>query len=129
MPACSPDRWRRTAGAVVLALALPGCVTGHLFAAGRRREYAREIDAPIPDGAGTLVRYTAEVTADDGSSRGTVVRTIHLPPGAPPPAPRDLTRTRTEPWVYPLVPLTLACDVILVPTLVLMSPAILVVGD
>lgn len=129
MPASWPDRRRRAAGVVLLALALPGCVTGHLFEAARRREYAREIDAPIHDGAGTLVRYTAEVTADDGSSRGTVVRTIRLPPGAPPPTPRELTRTRTEPWVYPLVPLTLACDVVAVPTLVLMSPAILLFGD
>jgi hypothetical protein len=129
MPACSRERVRRAAAVTALALVLPGCVTGHLAAAARRREYAREIHAVTRDDRGTLVRYTAEVTDDAGASLGMVERTARLPPGTHEPALRALTRLRTAAWVYPLVPLALAADVVVVPTLVLMSPAVLVVGD
>jgi hypothetical protein len=111
-----------------LALLLPGCVTGHLVAAARRREYAREIHAVTRDAGATHVHYTAEVD-DAGGSRGMVARTARLAPDAAEPPLRDLTRLRTEPWVYPLLPLALAADVVVVPTLVLMSPAVLIVGD
>ena len=113
----------------MLALVLPGCLTGHLVAAARRREYAREIQTVSHDERGTVVRYTAEVTDDDGASRGMVERTARVEADAAEPTLRELTRTRTEAWVYPLIPLTLAVDVVLVPTLVLMSPAVLVFGD
>jgi hypothetical protein len=112
-----------------LALLLPGCVTGHLVAAARRREYAREIHAVTRDAGATHVHYTAEVVDDAGGSRGMVARTARLAPDAAEPPLRDLTRLRTEPWVYPLLPLALAADVVVVPTLVLMSPAVLIVGD
>ncbi len=129
MPACSRDRCRRVAAVLALALLLPGCLTGHLVAAARRREYAREIQSVSRGEGGTVIHYTAEVTDDDGASRGTVVRTARLEGDGPAPPLRELTRTRTEAWVYPLIPFALAVDVVLVPTLVLMSPAVLVVGD
>jgi len=114
---------------VALAIALPGCVTGHLFAAGRRREYVREMDAPIDEGGARVLRYTAEVTNDAGASCGTVVRTVRLAPGQAMPTRRDLTRVRTAAWVYPLVPLSLAADGVMVPTLTLLSPVMLIMGD
>ena len=129
MPACSREGLRRAAAVTALAIALPGCVTGHVVAAARRREYAREIHAVTRDAGGTQVRYTAEVMDDAGASRGTVERTACLPPDAAEPTLRDLTRIRSAAWVYPLLPLALAADVVMVPTLVLMSPAVLVVGD
>ena len=49
--------------------------------------------------------------------------------GRPTPALRELTRIRTEPWAYALVPFALAADTVVTPTLILMSPAVLVVGD
>jgi len=99
------------------------------MAAARRREYAREIQAVTRTNGGTVVRYTAEVTNDDGASCGTVERTARLEGDGQGPTLRQLTRTRTEAWVYPLIPLAAAVDVVLIPTLVLMSPAILVFGD
>ena len=129
MPACSRDRCGRVVGVLALALLLPGCFTGHLLAAARRREYAREIQTVTHGQSGTVVRYTAEVTDDDGASRGMVERTARVEGDGPEPTLRQLTRTRTEAWVYPLIPLALAVDVVLIPTLVLMSPAILVFGD
>ena len=39
------------------------------------------------------------------------------------------TRTRTVPWVYALLPLALAADAVVTPVLVLLSPAVLIVGD
>jgi hypothetical protein len=114
---------------VSLAIALPGCVTGHLFAAGRRREYAREMDAPVEEGGARVLRYTAEVTDDAGASCGTVVRTVRLAPDQPIPTRRELTRVRTAAWVYPLVPLSLAADGFMVPTLTVLSPVMLIMGD
>ncbi len=119
----------RAAVVVALAVGLPGCVTGHLLAAGRRREYAREV-GPVESVEGARVlRYTAEVTDDAGASLGTIERAIRLGPADPVPTRRELTRVRTASWVYPLVPLALAADGVLVPTLVFMSPMMLVVGD
>ena len=127
MAACS--RRRGTAAAVACALALSGCVTGHVLQAGRRVEYAREIEAaPAGDGS-TVVEYRAEITADDGTPVGSAVRTRRLACAPDDVRPGDLTRTWMAPWVYPLVPLTLAADAVVVPTLLLMSPAILLVGD
>ena len=40
-----------------------------------------------------------------------------------------LTRVSTTPWVYPLVPLTLAVDAVIDPILLFFAPAVLVVGD
>jgi hypothetical protein len=45
------------------------------------------------------------------------------------PTRRDLTRVRTAAWVYPLVPLSLAADGFLVPTLTILSPVMLIMGD
>jgi hypothetical protein len=127
MRACCPDR--RAVALAALVLLLPGCVSGHLFAAGRRREYAREIQAVTPSGTETLVRYTAEVVDDDGAPVRTVVRTARLDGGRATVEPRELTRIRTEPWVYALLPLALALDAVVTPAVVLMTPAPLLVGD
>jgi hypothetical protein len=40
-----------------------------------------------------------------------------------------LTRRRTEPWVYPLVPVALAIDLVTNPVLLFFAPAVIVVGD
>jgi hypothetical protein len=127
MRACC--RSARTVAAVALALVASGCVTGHVLQAGRRREYAREIHTVTQQGDDTVVAYTAEVVDDDGVPCGTVERTVRLRGAQATPALRELTRTRTEPWAYALVPLALAADTVVTPTLILMSPAVLVVGD
>jgi len=40
-----------------------------------------------------------------------------------------LTRIRTAPWAWPLVPVTLAADAVAVPVLLFFAPAVLVVGE
>ena len=40
-----------------------------------------------------------------------------------------LTRTRTAPWAYPLLPLGLAVDAVTNPVLLFFAPAVIVVGD
>jgi len=81
------------------------------------------------DGGETIVAYTADVVDDDGVPCGTVERTVRLRGAQTAPSLRDLTRTRTAPWAYALVPAALAADAVVTPTLILMSPAVLVVGD
>jgi hypothetical protein len=76
MRAFCPDR--RAAAIAILALWLTGCVSGHLFVAARRREYAREIHAVTPDAGDTRVAFTAEIVDDEGRSLGTVERTLVL---------------------------------------------------
>ena len=125
MPACC----RNVVAAVALALTASGCVTGHVLQAGRRREYAREIVRVTKERGDTVVTYTADVVTDDGVPCGVVERTVRLAGVQEPPPLRVLTRTRTEPWAYALVPMALAADAVVTPTLILMSPAILVVGD
>jgi hypothetical protein len=116
--------------AVVTAVALTsGCVSGHLFAAGRRREYARSIHAVTPTRDGTIVRYTADVTDDDGDVIDTVERTAHLPADVQEVPLRDLTHTWTAPWVYPALPLAIAADALVFPLLTVLAPIVLVVGD
>jgi hypothetical protein len=128
MPACC-RRARRAVAALAIAATASGCVTGHVLQAGRRREYAREIHAVTHDGGDTIVAYTADVVDDDGVPCGTVERTVRLRGAQAAPSLRELTRTRTEPWAYALVPAALAADAVVTPTLILMSPAVLVVGD
>ena len=120
---------RRAVAALAIAVTASGCVTGHVLQAGRRREYAREIRAVTHEGGDTIVAYTADVVNDDGVPCGTVERSVRLHGAPAAPSLRDLTRTRTEPWAYALVPLALAADAVVTPTLILMSPAVLVVGD
>ena len=113
----------------MIAAAASGCVTGHVLQAGRRREYAREIRSVTHENGETVVAYTADVVDDDGVPCGTVDRTVRLHGAQAAPSLRELTRTRTEPWAYALVPAALAADAVVTPTLILMSPAVLVVGD
>lgn len=96
-------RCRKRAGAALalLATVLPGCVTGHLLDAARRRERPLAITAAALDGERLLVRYTADVTGDTGTPHGTVDGAAGLPLAT--------LRTRTTPaadavtpvWVTP----------------------------
>jgi hypothetical protein len=115
--------------AVALAVLASGCVSGHLVAAGRRREYARDLHAVTTTAQGTVVRYTAEVTDDDGHRLDTVERTVRLPPGHGDVAVQDLTRTWTAPVVYPLLPPAIGADVVVFPVLTLLAPIVLIFGD
>jgi hypothetical protein len=122
-----PDR--HAVAVVALALWLPGCVSGHLLAIARRREYAREIHAVTPRDAHTVVAFTAEIVDDEGRPVGTGDRTVCLEGRRDRVEIRELTRVRTAAWFYPMLPVALALDVIVTPAVVLMSPAPLVVGD
>ena len=114
---------------LIIAATASGCVTGHVLQAGRRREYAREIRAVTHEEGDTVVTYTADVVTDDGVACGTVERIARLRGMRDAPSLRELTRTRTEPWAWALVPPALVADAVVTPTLILMSPAVLVVGD
>ena len=120
---------RRAAAALAIAVTVSGCVTGHVLQAARRREYAREIHAVTHEGNDTVVAYTADVVNDDGVPCGTVERTVRLRGTRDAPSLRELTLTRTEPWAWALIPPALAADAVVTPTLILMSPAVLIVGD
>ena len=99
------------------------------MAAARRREYARSIHAVTPTADGTTVRYTADVTNGEGTVLRSVERTARLP-DTPDTVPlRDLTRTWTAPWAYPILPLAIALDTAVFPLLTLMAPIVLVVGE
>jgi hypothetical protein len=189
----------RPAALALLAAVLPGCVTGHLLDAARRRERPVAVTAAAIDGDRLVVRYTAEVQADDGERLGTAdgvaaiplatLRAAESPPadavspswpsswrsgggvpvaieragrgggeatcagptlevleadghdtalvwhdgaGAPPNAPvplAALTRMRTAPWAWPLMPPMLAVDAVLTPVLVFLAPAVMVMGE
>jgi hypothetical protein len=60
----------RAVGIVLLAVTIAGCVTGHLFEAGRRWEQPRAFEAASLDGGRLYVRYVAAVTDDAGVPRG-----------------------------------------------------------
>jgi hypothetical protein len=61
---------RRAAAALTALAVLPGCVTGHLLDAARRRERPLAIDAAVVDGRRLVVAYTAVVTDDLGAPLG-----------------------------------------------------------
>ena len=63
-------RCTRLAAALVCTLCASGCVTGHLFDAGRRWERAVAIDRASLEGDRLLLRYTAAVTTDVGRPIG-----------------------------------------------------------
>ena len=128
MPTCCRSV-RRAAVALAIAVTASGCVTGHVLQAGRRREYAREIRSVTHENGDTVIAYTADVVDDAGLPCGTAERTVRLHGDQQAPSLRELTRTRTEPWAYALVPPALVADAVVTPTLILMSPAVLVVGD
>jgi len=181
----------------LLAAVLPGCVSGHLLDAARRRERPIAVTAAAVDGDRLVVRYTAEVQNDAGDRIGTadgaaaiplatlraaqspaadavspswlspsgsvgaVPVTIERgghggatcagpvlevvtkdgrdtalvwrdPPGAPAYAPvplAALTRSRTAPWAWPLMPPMLAVDAVLTPVLVILAPSVMVLGE
>jgi hypothetical protein len=182
----------------LLAIGLPGCVTGHLLDAARRREHPVAITAAGLEGDRLLVRYTAEVTDDTGDGVGTTEaaaalplsqlrtpaspaadalapdwiaparvargepvvvargtasrgdacagRTLEViekdgrdvalvwrdggatPPWAPVPI-AALTRQRTAPWVWPLMPPAVAVDGVVGPILLFFVPAVMVVSE
>ena len=189
----------RLAALALLSAVLPGCVSGHLLDAARRRERPIAVTGAAVDGDRLVVRYTAEVQNDAGDRLGTadgaaaiplatlratqspaadavapswlspsrsgigVPVTIERdghggagatcagpvleviakdgrdtalvwrdPPGAPPYAPvplAALTRSRTAPWAWPLMPPMLAVDAVLTPVLVILAPSVMVLGE
>jgi hypothetical protein len=63
---------------------------------------------------------------------GREVRFVLHDPGSGPYAPfysTALTRTSTEPWVYPLLPLSAAVDLASFPVLVVFFPVMMLIGD
>jgi hypothetical protein len=64
---------------VLLAAVLPGCVTGHLMDAARRRERPIRVTAAAVDGERLVVRYTAEVRDDEGEPLGTADDAAAIP--------------------------------------------------
>jgi hypothetical protein len=190
---------RRPVALALLATVLPGCVSGHLLDAARRRERPVAVTAAAVDGDRLVVRYTAEVQNDAGDRLGTVDGAAAIPlatlrvaespaadavspswlsasrssvgvpvtieraghggagatcagpvlevvtkdgrdaalvwrdlPGAPPYAPvplAALTRSRTAPWAWPLMPPMLAVDAVLTPVLVILAPSVMVLGE
>ena len=193
------SRRRRPAALALLAAVLPGCVSGHLLDAARRRERPIAVTGAAVDGDRLVVRYTAEVQNDAGDRLGTadgaaaiplatlraaqspaadavspswlspsrsgigvpvtIERAGHGgagatcagpvleviakdgrdtalvwrdPPGAPPYAPvplAALTRSRTAPWAWPLMPPMLAVDAVLTPVLVVLAPSVMFLGE
>ena len=189
----------RLAALALLSAVLPGCVSGHLLDAARRRERPIAVTAAAVDGDRLVIRYTAEVQNDAGDRLGTadgaaaiplatlraaqspaadavspswlspsgsvggvpvtIERAGHGgagatcagpvleviakdgrdtalvwrdPPGAPPYAPvplAALTRSRTAPWAWPLMPPMLAVDAVLTPVLVVLAPSVMFLGE
>lgn len=70
---------RRPLALALLAAVLPGCVTGHLMDAARRRERPIRVTAAAVDGERLVVRYTAEVRDDDGDPLGTTDGAAAIP--------------------------------------------------
>src|SRR5215468_7788456 len=190
---------RRRPAALALLAVLPGCVSGHLLDAARRRERPIAVTAAAVDGDQLVVRYTAEVQNDAGDRLGTTNGAAAIPlatlraatsppadavspswlspsrsgsgvpvtieragrdgggptcggpvlevvakdgrdtalvwrdaPGAPPHAPvpvAALTRSRTAPWAWPLMPPMLAVDAVLTPVLIVLAPSVMVLGE
>jgi len=189
----------RLAALALLSAVLPGCVSGHLLDAARRRERPIAVTAAAVDGDRLVIRYTAEVQNDAGDRLGTAAGAAAIPlatlratqspaadavapswlspsrsgigvpvtierdghggagatcagpvleviakdgrdtalvwrdpPGAPPYAPvplAALTRSRTAPWAWPLMPPMLAVDAVLTPVLVILAPSVMVLGE
>jgi hypothetical protein len=188
--ACST---RRAALLAATAL-LPGCVTGHLVDAARRRERPVAVETAALDRDRLLLAYTALVTDDLGARLGRRERRAavaladirrgdtpvedfpveRLPDAAPfggrslplraypdgtggqapallieraadgrllrlavseggnvspPVAAGMLGRESTAPWVWPLLPIGLAVDAVVVPVLLFFAPAVILMGD
>jgi hypothetical protein len=85
------------AGAVLLAAMTAGCVTGHLFEAGRRWEQPRAFEAASRDGDRLFVRYLAAISDDAGVPVGEQPRraVVHL--GRLPASPASAEDVRVEP--------------------------------
>jgi hypothetical protein len=80
----------------------------------------RPPDAPV---VGTPIRLRAEPGAADGG------RLFAACDGEAFLHPAVLTRRRLAPWVYPLLPLAVAYDVVAVPVLLALAPLVIVPGD
>jgi hypothetical protein len=72
-------RDRRLGALAMLAVALPGCVTGHLLDAARRRERPLTITGATLDGDRVVVQYTAEITDDAGTRVGMTPAAAAIP--------------------------------------------------
>ena len=70
---------RRPAALVLLGTLLPGCVSGHLLDAARRRERPVRVTSAALDGDRLVVRYRAEVRDDEGEPLGTTDDAAAIP--------------------------------------------------
>jgi hypothetical protein len=80
----------RVVALALVALALAGCVTGHLFDRARRREYLGSVREAWIDGDRLVIGFEATVTDDDGHELGRVPRWAAVPL-------RDLAATTVPP--------------------------------
>ena len=69
----------RLAALALLSAVLPGCVSGHLLDAARRRERPIAVTAAAVDGDRLVIRYTAEVQNDAGDRLGTAAGAAAIP--------------------------------------------------
>jgi len=69
----------RAAALVVLALTTPGCVTGHLLDAARRRDLPVSVDEAALDGDRIVLGYAAVVVDDRGRPCGGRARRAAIP--------------------------------------------------
>jgi hypothetical protein len=85
------------AGAVVLAALASGCVTGHVWQAGRRWERPSTFQQASVDGDRLVVQYAAQVTDDDGVPIGQRTRRAALPLASLPAAGQAAEDVRVHP--------------------------------
>jgi len=76
---CSTRRRAPAAALALLALAAPGCVTGHLLDAARRRERPVAVHEAALDGDRLVLGYTASVCDDRGRPLGQAARRASVP--------------------------------------------------
>lgn len=90
------------------------------------REARRRAPRPIATTRAPAGAPSVEAIVDDGRDAALV---LHEPSGdAPPLDTRALTRVRVRPWVWPLLPFTLAVDAVGTPALLIFAPLVIVPG-
>src|SRR5262245_17216750 len=89
--------YTRIAGTTLLAALLSGCVTGHVWQAGRRWERPTTFEQASVDGDRLVVQYAAQVTDDDGVPIGERTRRAALPLASLPAAGHAAEDVRMHP--------------------------------
>lgn len=97
-----------------------------LDAADARRRAGRPVAVVRTSDVGAP---SVEAIARDGRDVAIVLRETNDTPPAPPLDVRAFTRVHVQPWVWPLVPLTLAVDSVCTPALLIFAPAVIGLGD